>query len=119
MIISLLTYLLDPHTPMMPIENMTVNVGHFEYPEDTCKVTLIYENNATLTLCSMFSKQTSPQPRSLGICSWEAKTLVDSGHVNHRKLIVSEGDGKVSYYMFPLPHFTFRLQGVVVLYNNL
>ena len=48
------------------------------------------------------------QPRSQGICSWEAKTLVDAGHVTHRKLIASEGDGKVSYYMFPLPHFTLR-----------
>ena len=30
-----------------------------------------------------------------------------------------EGDGKVSNYMFPLPHFTLRLQGVTVLYNHL
>jgi hypothetical protein len=37
---------------------------------------------------------------------------------DHRKLIASEGDGKVSYYMFPLPHFALRLQGVAVLYNN-
>jgi hypothetical protein len=59
------------------------------------------------------------QPRSQGICFWEAKTLVDAGHVTHRKLIASEEDRKVSYYMFPLPHFTLRLQGVAVLYNNL
>jgi hypothetical protein len=31
------------------------------------------------------------QPRSQGICSWEAKTLVDAGHVTHRKLIARGG----------------------------
>ena len=38
-----------------------------------------------------------------------------AGHVTHRKLIAQEGDGKVSYYMFPLPHFALQLQGVAVL----
>ena len=55
------------------------------------------------------------QPRSQVLCSWEAKTLVGASHVTHRKLIAQEGDGKVSYYMFPLPHFALQLQGVAVL----
>jgi hypothetical protein len=59
------------------------------------------------------------QPRSQALSSCGAKTLVGAGHVTHRKLIAEGGDGKVSYYMFPLPHFTLRLQGVAVLYNRL
>jgi hypothetical protein len=42
------------------------------------------------------------QPRSQALSSCGAKTLVGAGHVTHRKLIAQEGDGKVSYYMFPL-----------------
>jgi hypothetical protein len=59
------------------------------------------------------------QPRSQALPSCGGKTLVGAGHVTHRKLIAQEGDGKVSYYMFPLPHFTLRLQGVAILYNHL
>ena len=59
------------------------------------------------------------QPRSQALSSCGAKTLVGAGHVTHRKLIAQEGDGKVSYYMFPLSHFALRLQGVAVLYNHL
>jgi hypothetical protein len=29
-------------------------------------------------------------------------------HVTHRKLIAKGGEGKVSYYMLPLPHFTLN-----------
>ena len=57
-------------------------------------------------ICSLLARSLLhlSQPRSQALCSWEAKTLVGAGHVTHRKLI-AQGDGKVSYYMFPLPHF--------------
>jgi hypothetical protein len=59
------------------------------------------------------------QPRSQALPSCGENTLVGAGHVTRRTLMAQEGDGKVSYYMFPLPHFTLRLQGVPVLYNHL
>ena len=77
-----------------------------------------------MVLANQNAKLTGPdqgflQPRSQALSSCGAKTLVGAGHVTHRKLIAQEGDGKVSYYMFPLSHFALRLQGVAVLYNHL
>jgi hypothetical protein len=57
------------------------------------------------------------QPRTQALSSTllaGENTLAGAGHVTHAKLIAYQGDGKslVSYYMFPLSHFTLRLQGV-------
>ena len=57
------------------------------------------------------------QPRTQALSSTllaGENTLAGAGHVTHRKLIAYQGMGKslVSYYMFPLAHFTLRLQGV-------
>jgi hypothetical protein len=85
---------------------VTEIIQHVEYSVQMACVAEIDQNATAHNLV--------PRVFALG-----AKTLVDAGHVTHRKLIASEGDRKVSYYMFPLPHFTLRLQGVAVLYNNL
>jgi hypothetical protein len=65
------------------------------------------------------SNQRRIQPRSQALPSCWGKTLAGAGHVAHGNLIAQWGVGKVSNYMLPLPHFTLRLQGVSVLYNQL
>jgi hypothetical protein len=50
---------------------------------------------------------------SQALPSCGGKTLVGAGHVTHRKLIAQEGDGKVSNYIFSLPHFILRLRVTV------
>jgi hypothetical protein len=54
------------------------------------------------------------QPRSQALPSCGGKTLAGAGHVTRGNLIAQGGEGKVSNYMLPLPHFILRLQGVRV-----
>ena len=49
------------------------------------------------------------QPRTQGLCSWGAETLVGAGHVILQNLIALGGVGKVSYYMLPLVRISFPL----------
>ena len=54
--------------------------------------------------------RTTTQPRTQGLCSWGAETLVGTGHVILQILIALGGVGKVSYYMLPLVRPSFPLQ---------
>ena len=70
-----------------------------------------------------FTTQNKPhhkQPRKPGVLSRlrRGKTLVTAGHVTPQKIGCPRGEGKVSYYMLPLPHFTLRSQRASVLYRS-